>query len=733
MSRLSWYSLSLPRDMDLGDVTAVLRPLAARPRLGVTGAMPLAVFEVWSIGGRVSWRLGLDCRVARSLSQQMAAHLPRLGMRPEQEVARPKLSIAAETRMHGLAMPLRLETAGAVASGLLAVLGGLTGSETGVVQWMVGPGRTQPSPPARLDIGEVLGLRPPHAPDASALRLWREKVTEPVFACRGRIAADGPTPARAAAIVRSLGDALALADTAHTGLRRGRVSARCARRVTAADRSPLTWSCLLSAAELAAVIGWPLKETPSEHLPLTGGHIHEAPQHLLVDEDEETGDDRRILGESLHAAQRGQLVAMPVGTALHHVQVVGPTGSGKSTLLASMVLADIAAGRSVLAVEPRGDLINDVLARIPQDRRDRVVVIDPASSDHGQAIGVNVLAGKREDAERRADEVVHLLTELHGGNLGPRSTDVLLHGLITAARLPDGTLCDVPALLTNATFRSQALAQIGDPLVLSPWWAGFDALSEPERGRYVAPLMNKLRPILSRSHLRRMLGQSAPKFSLEQLFTTPGTVVLVNLNRGLLGTPAANMLGALVLSQAWSAIQRRAALSPEKREAVSVVVDEFQDFLRLPGGVDFGDALAQSRGLGVAWTLAHQHLDQLSSAQQAGVLANARSRIVFRPSPGDAKPLAAALGGGVTADDLLSLRAYQACVQLHLNGQPTRPFSIRTRPLQPWTNHPAKLRQASGERYGVDGEELDQALTQRWQGNHTATNAPVGFKRRETT
>ncbi|WP_326560041.1 type IV secretory system conjugative DNA transfer family protein [Micromonospora sp. NBC_01796] len=728
MSRLTWFSLSLPRDMELPDVTAVLRPLAARPRIGITGAVALAVIEVWSIGGRVSWRLGLDFRIAQSLSQQMAAHLPRLGMRQEHETERPALSMAAEVRMHGLASPLRLETAGAVASGMLAVLGGLAASETGVVQWLIGPGRTRPYPPAPLDFAEVLGLHAAQSPDGTALRLWRQKVTEPLFGCRGRIAADGPTRTRAAAIVRSLGNALALADTAHAGLRRGRASARYARRVTNAGRTPLTWSCLLSAAELATVIGWPLKETPSEELALTGGHINEAPQRLLVEDGKEAGEPRRVLGESLHAAQRGQLVTMPVNTALHHVQVAGPTGSGKSTLLASMILADIAAGRSVLVVEPRGDLVNDVLARVLHDRRDRVVVIDPASSD--RAVGVNVLAGDRADAERQADEVVHLLAELHGGNLGPRSTDVLLHALITAARLPDGTLCDVPALLANPAFRRQALAQVTDPLVLGPWWAGFEALSEPERGRYIAPLLNKLRPIISRSHLRRMFSQSAPKFGMDELFTTPGTVALVNLSRGLIGTPAANMLGALILSQTWTAIQRRASLPPEKRQPVSVVVDEFQDFLRLPGGVDFGDALAQSRGLGVSWTLAHQHLDQLSSTQQAGVLANARSRIVFRPSPGDAKPLAAALGGEVTADDLLSLRAYQACVALHLDGQPTRPFSITTRPLPSWTSDPAKLRQASAYRFGVDGEELDKALTERRQGAHGSTDAPVGFKRR---
>jgi hypothetical protein len=416
---------------------------------------------------------------------------------------------------------------------------------------------------------------------------------------------------------------------------------------------------------------------------------------------------------------------MPVATALHHTHVIGPTGSGKSTLLAELVLADIAAGRSALVVEPRGDLVRDILARVPAERRDRVVVIDPQLE---RAVGFNVLAGDLADAERRADEIVHLLGELHGGNLGPRSTDILLHAATTAARLPDGTFCDIPALLTNPAFRRKALAKVSDALTLGPWWAGFEARSEAEKAQHVMPLLNKLRPFTSRDVLRRMVGQAEPRFRLDELFMKPGTVVLVNLNRGLLSAPVANLLGALLLSQAWAAIQRRAALPPEKRHPVMAVVDEFQDYLRIVGGVDFGDVLAQSRGLGVSWTLAHQHLDQLSASQQAGVLANARSRVVFRPAPGDAKALAAALGG-LTGDDLLRLRAFEACCSLLVDGQPTRPFSVRTRPLPPWTSNPDDLLRASGERYGVDGAELDAALAKRWQ-DAGAGEGPVGVKRR---
>jgi hypothetical protein len=723
---LKWFDLSLPREMDLAGVTAVLRPLANRPRLGLAAVTPLVVFELWGRGGAISWRLGVDARIAQRLPSELAAHLPRLGIEPIVEDDRPPLTLAADLRMQGLSSALRSDTAGAVSAGLLAALTQMDKGESGVVQWLVGPSRHRQQPPNTFDWAEAIGLRTPNQPDATAMRLWRDKTSEPLFACRGRVGAFAATPARAFTILRSLSDALKLANTASTGLRRGKATkARAVKAVGAV--APLTWSCLLNATELATLIGWPITTTVSDELPLVGGHINPAPKRLLVPSDDGDPAGDRVLGESLHGAQRGELVTVPIKTSLHHAQVVGPTGSGKSTLLASMILADITAGRSVLVVEPRGDLVNDVLARVPEDRRDRIVVIDPANAE--RVVGVNVLAGDRAHAERRADEVVHLLSELHGGNLGPRSTDVLMHTLLTASRLPDSTLCDVPILLTNSAFRRKALAQVNDPLVLGPFWAGFEGLSEPERGRYVAPLMNKLRPITGRDSLRRMLGQAAPRFDMDDVFVRPGTVVLVNLNRGLLGTPTANMLGALVLSQAWGAIQRRAALPPEERHPTMVVVDEFQDFLRLPGGVDIGDALAQSRGLGVSWTLAHQHLDQLSTAQQSGVLANARSRVVFRPSPGDAKPLAAALGGGVTGDDLLRLRAFEACVQLHLDGQPSFPFSVRTRPLPPWTSNPNALRRASAERYGVDGAELDQAMTERWYGG-PAPDAPVGFKPR---
>lgn len=724
MADLQWFEMHPPCNIDLAAVTALVRPLADRPRAGL-GGVPLVAFEIWAVGSQIRYLLGVDHRLAQTVPAELKAQVPRLGLVPVKRTVRPMLRMAADVRLHGTTAPLRLDTAPAVSAGLLAALQELDGSqEAAVVQWVLGPAHSRRTRLTPFSVAASLGLRAPENPDATAARLWREKAgAEPLFAVRGRIGAVAAEPVRAYRIIRNLGGALKLANGQHANLRISKASPGRAHKLHEVA-TPLSWS-VMGAAEIAGVLGWPLGEA-GDDLPVVVGHINPTPtvlrlpEHMAADRPGE-----RVLGESLHPAERGELVTVPVKTGLHHMHAIGPTGSGKSTLLTGLIAGDIAAGRSVLVIEPKGDLVNDVLARVPAHRREDVVLIEPNAE---RSVGFNILSGERDQAERRADQLVSLLAELHGANFGPRTSDIAIHAAMTVSRLPDGTLCDIPILLTNPAFRRKALAQVSDPLVLGPWWAGFDALSDAERGQHVAPLLNKLRPFTSRDALRRMLGQAAPKFDLGELFSKR-RVVLVNVNKGSLGAGTSSLLGALILNYLWAAVQRRSAVPADKRHMVAAYIDEVQDYLHLPG-VDLGDFFAQARGLGVALTVAHQHLDQLNASQRAAILANARSRVVFRPAPGDAKPLAAAMGGGLTGEDLLRLRGFQACAQLHFDGQPTRPFSVGTQPLPPWISNPDDLRRFSAERYSVDGAELDKALLERWQGGGDPPDAPVGVRRR---
>ena len=70
-------------------------------------------------------------------------------------------------------------------------------------------------------------------------------------------------------------------------------------------------------------------------------------------------------------------VGLAVADARQHVHILGATGSGKSTLMTHMILDDVQAGRGVVVIDPKGDLITDILARLPESAVGRTVAVRP--------------------------------------------------------------------------------------------------------------------------------------------------------------------------------------------------------------------------------------------------------------------------------------------------------------------------------------------------------------------
>ncbi|WP_405970900.1 type IV secretion system DNA-binding domain-containing protein [Streptomyces sp. NBC_00988] len=688
---------------------------------------PAAVLETRaSSGGDVRWLVGVDSAIRAEFPGQLQAQLPGLVLVPLDKPARPVPMVAANVRLSSLADPVRTDMAASVTAGLLEIMNALARGQSVALQWIVGPAQNRKQRAEQFSIARALGLVAVVHETADARKLWKAKAAEPLLLIRGRIGARARSAEQARLLVRSLGEAIQLASGPHGSLHVLRPTTRGVNQLDdAADGN--RWSGVLNVAELASVIGWPVEATGSRHA--RHGRQYPAPSALLVPREGRHQPGARVLGTGLHPSQRDQLVTLPTESALHHLHVVGPTGSGKSTLLAALLHADVAAGRSVFVLEPRGDLVEAILAGVPAERRKDVVVIEPGQA--GMVVGFNPLAGRPEDAEQRADHLLHLFRELYGTSLGPRSADVLMHALVALSRSGQSTLADLPVLLTNAAFRRRVLAEVNDALVLAPFFSWYDGLSEAERQQVISPVLNKTRAFLSRTAIRRLLGQASPRFGLDELFQRP-RIVLVNLNAGVIGSETSQMIGALLVTQLWQAMQRRAAVPSIQRHPVMVVIDEVQQYLRLP--VDLGDMFAQARGLGVGLTVAHQHMGQLPPKMKAGIIANARNRVVFRPSSEDASTLASVLGGGLVADDLGLLGAHEAYAEVLVNRQPSEPFLIRTRqPDGRVLSDPTDLRRESAARFGADGLDVDARLRQRWQGDDARPDGPIGQAPRRTT
>ena len=69
--------------------------------------------------------------------------------------------------------------------------------------------------------------------------------------------------------------------------------------------------------------------------------------------------------------------------------VIGKTGTGKSTLLERLILSDIEAGEGLVLVDPHGDLVERIVARVPAHRKGDVIFLDVPNSR--QPYGYNPL------------------------------------------------------------------------------------------------------------------------------------------------------------------------------------------------------------------------------------------------------------------------------------------------------------------------------------------------------
>ncbi|MEU6718652.1 hypothetical protein ABZ897_44920 [Nonomuraea sp. NPDC046802] len=381
----------------------------------------------------------------------------------------------------------------------------------------------------------------------------------------------------------------------------------------------------------------------------------------------------RVLGDADSGPRRP--VALPVADGRHHTHVLGGTGVGKSTLLANLVLADAHAGRGALVIDPKGDLITDILNRLPERAIGKTVVFDP--QDPAPPPSINILAG--HDPAFAVDSVVTIFHRCFSTAWGHRVDDLLRSTCLTLTHVlgRKATLAEVPRLLTDQAFRAQIIGHLDDSL-LSGFWDSYEALTPAGQATVIGPVMNKLRAVLLRPFVRQALASPNTTVPIGQLLDQGG-LVLARLPKGILGDDAARLFGSILLAHTWQATTRRSHLPETDRPDASLVIDECHNFLNLPGHIN--DVLAEARGYRLSLILAHQHLDQLPADLREALSADARNKIYFNTSPKDAGDLKHHTAPLISPHDLTHLGAYQAAARLLVDGQQTSAFTLRTRPL----------------------------------------------------
>jgi hypothetical protein len=365
---LTWLALRWPREVHPDQLAAAFRLLAA------TAGTPI-VLQATGTSDHVDHHLAVAPSRAALVTEQLRTALPGLGLDDADAPATGSLPLndAIKLSFTTRRRPVRTDDPEQVSRALLAALTHVRPKEQFILQWLLGPRLAPMVVPTKLPgqhheaWTKALLAAPWSGPppvDSEARSALRSKQAEPGWRAIGRIAVSAATVPRQRQLLSAVLGALRSAEAPGVRLR---ASSEKPSRVTTAH-IPWRWPLVLNVSELAVLSSWPVGKTSD--LPIrTVGSRPLAPSRAIPAKG-------RALGRSTWpGAERS--VAISADDSLRHLHVLGPTGVGKSTLLLNLIVQDMNQGRAVVVIEPKGDLIDDVLRRIPDKRLADVVLLDP--------------------------------------------------------------------------------------------------------------------------------------------------------------------------------------------------------------------------------------------------------------------------------------------------------------------------------------------------------------------
>ncbi len=355
-----------------------------------------------------------------------------------------------------------------------------------------------------------------------------------------------------------------------------------------------------------------------------------------------------------------------------HIYCLGKSGTGKSTLLLNMAIADIENGLGTCVIDPHGDVVEELLHHIPEERIHDVIYFNPA--DHPIAFNPlrNVHPSHRELV---AAGLVSTLQKLFKDFWGPRLAHILKHSLETLIEARECTLLDIQPLLTNPDFRKEILRRITSQHLLNFWQNEYDTYSKAFRAEAIAPILNKVSLFAASVPLRNVIGQTTRGFYIDAVMNE-GKILLLNLSKGTLGEDVCTLLGGMFLSAIQLAALARATIPEHERRLFTVYCDEAHSFVTL----SIADILSESRKYGLSLFLTHQYINQFDPDIREAIFGNVGTLISFRVGASDGEYLAKEFYPTFNLIDLINIPRHCMYLKLCVDGTTSQPFSAYSLP-----------------------------------------------------
>jgi len=469
---------------------------------------------------------------------------------------------------------------------------------------------------------------------------------------------------------------------------------------------------LLNTEELASLYHLPLSKTETPNiLWLTAKHAA-APTDIP--------DEGIILGENVYRGVTKE-IKIKREDRRRHTYIIGKSGAGKSVMLASLAIQDILNGEGVCVMDPHGDLIADIISRIPPERAEEVILFAPA--DVERPLALNLLEYDPKYSEQKTfviNEMIKIFDKLYDlkATGGPIFEQYIRNAMLLIMDDPasGSTLMEIPKVLADPDFRKMKLYRCHDRTVVDFWKKEAEkAGGEAALANIVPYVTSKLTSFISNDTMRPIIGQQKSSFNMRQVMDQK-KILLVDLSKGQVGEMNAHLLGMIIVSKILMAALSRSDLPAQNRKDFYLYIDEFQNFTT----DSINSILSEARKYNLNLIMAHQYLGQLVTGQDASikeaVFGNVGSWILFKIGSEDAEVMAKEFEPVFNQYDLINIERYTAYVKLLIDNTASRPFSMKTLWPLPGTEQPnlvLKIKTLSRLKYGQDRSIIEAEIAQR--------------------
>jgi hypothetical protein len=356
-----------------------------------------------------------------------------------------------------------------------------------------------------------------------------------------------------------------------------------------------------------------------------------------------------------------------------HLYVIGATGTGKSTLLRGLIGQDIAQGKSVVLIDPHGDLSKEVLRDIPRERHDEVIFAD-ASEEEGK-FGLNLLP--RDGSEAELEIATDVLTQLFQSVMyakvdafGPMFDLYFRNALTLLVEASHEYMQpkDLIRIFIDDSFRNSLISICPNAAVVSFWKnIAHKTSGDNSFANYVPYVTSKLTRLVGTEVARRVFPAASESLDIGGILNA-GKVLILRCPKGDLGEGLSDLAVAVAVMKIRQAVMARA--SSQTRRPISLYIDEFQGC----GGDSLQGLMAEGRKFGLSVTLANQSLGQIGGTTNgslgSAILANVGNLIAFRVGAPDAVGLSPWLGQDDHWQRLCRLPDFHMAARILQNGRP---------------------------------------------------------------